>query len=330
MKASSYIKQKNAKYAFVSTKSICQGEQVSLLWPHVFSLGLQIHFTHTSFTWSNSAKDNAGVTCIIVGVRNSSGDLCTIYHDLYANKVSRISPYLIPGGETVVVPESTPISWLPQMCMGSNAIDGKNLVIEKAEYETIISNDPEIKHFIKRYMGATDFLSGKERYCLWIDDNEIEEALRFDFIKERLDQCAQYRSCAGRDAKKVAHLPHRFCYRTHKNTTAIIFPRTTTERRIYVPCGFISGESSVINEAAFAIYDAELYVLSILSSRMHYVWFSTTSGRLRTGFRYSVKLSYNTFPIPELTDTLITELTDSALNILAIRENNPELSLSNM
>lgn len=330
MKASTYIRDIDAKYAFVSTKSICQGEQVSLLWPHIFSLDLEIDFAHTPFNWTNSAKDNAGVTCIIVGVRNNNKSNCKIFYSDYFSDVKSISPYLIKGGQTVVIPESTSLSWLPPMCMGSNAIDGKRLVIEKSEYESLITQVPEGKKFIRRYMGATDFLAGKERYCLWIDDNDVAEARRIDFIRDRLDQCKSYRKNAGRDAKKVAHLPHRFCYRTHKDTMALIFPRTTTERRVYVPTGFISGKDVVINEAAFAIYNAEPYILSLLSSRMHYIWFSTTSGRLRTGFRYSVKLSYNTFIVPSLSDKDIQDLNYSAMKILSTRESYPHLSLSNM
>lgn len=328
--ASQYIKGINAKFAFVSTKSICQGEQVSLLWPIIYSNQVEIKFCHQPFTWSNSAKDLAGVTCIIVGVENESATKKEIYTEQYSYKVNSISPYLIEGNKDTVSPRSNPISAIPLMCMGSNAVDGKHLVVEKEEYKQQIELDASISKYFKRYIGATDFLSGKERYCLWIGDSEVQQASKYPFISKRLESCHSYRSSAGRDARKVADTPHRFCYRTHKNTQAIIFPRTTTERRIYVPVGYIDGKTSVINEAAFAIYDAEPFLLSILSSKMHYIWFSTTSGRLRTGFRYSVKLSYNNFPLPILSNEQESQLNDMAIEILSVREMFPSKTLSEL
>lgn len=330
LKASQYIKNINARFAFVSTKSICQGEQVSLLWPKIYSENVEIQFCYQPFTWSNSAKDLAGVTCIIVGVGNADSRQKEIYTDQYSYLVSSISPYLIEGSQETVSPRGKPISPIPIMCMGSNAIDGKHLVVEKNEYLEQMKMHPDSKPFYKRYIGATDFLSGKERYCLWIDDEKVNEASRFEFISKRLESCKNYRRTAGRDAKKVADTPHRFCYRTHKNTQAIIFPRTTTERRVYVPVGFIDGNASVINEAAFAIYDAAPYLVSLLSSKLHYVWFSTTSGRLRTGFRYSVKLSYNNFPVPVLTDSQIEMLNEMAIEILSVREQFPSQTLTEL
>lgn len=328
--ASKYIKGLNAKFAFVSTKSICQGEQVSLLWPKIYVNQVEIKFCHQPFTWSNSAKDLAGVTCIIVGIGNEGSDKKEIFTDQYSYKVDEVSPYLIEGNRDTVSPRSKPISAIPLMCMGSNAVDGKHLVVEKEEYNQQIELDPSIKTYFKRYMGATDFLSGKERYCLWIADSEVDEASKYPFISKRLESCRVYRANAGRDARKVADTPHRFCYRTHKNTQAIIFPRTTTERRVYVPVGYVDGKTSVINEAAFAIYDTEPYLLSILSSKMHYIWFSTTSGRLRTGFRYSVKLSYNNFPLPILTSEQESQLNEMATDILSVREMFPSKTLSEL
>ena len=178
-------------------------------------------------------------------------------------------------------------------------------------------------------MGGSDFLYGKTRHCLWINDEDVAEANAIPAIESRISQCEIYRKSAGRDAQKTASVPHRFCYRTHKDTVAIVFPKTTTERRKYVPCGYLNGDT-IINVDAFAIYDAELFVFSLLSSRLHVLWLNTTSGKLRTGHRYSVKLTYNTFPTPELSPDVKEVLAQNAIQILSEREEHPELTLAEM
>lgn len=328
VKAASYIQDKNAKSAFVSTKSICQGEQVYLLWPIIYKLGSEISFAFKPFEWSNNAKDNAGVTCIILGLQNQNSGSQFLIDGAFKRAVKNISPYLIEGESIWVEPVSKPINLLPPMCMGSNPVDGKNLVIENDELSEFDSAEGASR-FLKKYMGGSDFLYGKIRHCLWIDDDKVEEAESIPLIKKRISMCEEYRKSAGRDAQKVASVPHRFCYRTHKDTTAIVFPKTTTERRRYVPCGY-SNADTIINVDAFAIYDAELYVFSLLSSRLHVLWLNTTSGKLRTGHRYSVKLTYNTFPTPNLSNSDKDKLNASAINILSIRESHPELSLAEM
>lgn len=329
VKASKFIGNPESKFAFVSTKSICQGEQVSLLWPLILDHGLEIFFAHQSFNWSNNAKDNAGVTCIIIGIKKRPTEKKFIYKNDFSLQAKNINPYLIDGRNIWVASSTEPINGLPKMCMGSNPVDGKNLVVEKEEFEHLKSiEDPGTK-YIRRYTGGSDFLYGKERYCLWIPDDETDNANSSPFIRERIQSCRSYRTGAGRDAQKVASVPHRFCYRTHKELPAIIFPKTTTERRLYVPCGF-SNPDTIINVDAFAVYGADASIFSLLSSRMHVIWFSTTSGKLRTGHRYSVTMSYNTFPVPKITNNFRVQLIESALNILEVRENYPERSLANL
>lgn len=183
--------------------------------------------------------------------------------------------------------------------------------------------------FIKRYMGGNDFLKNNVRYCLWINENEIDEAKTNPFIFRRINKCREYRVNAGRDAKKVADKPYRFCYRTHQNKTAIIFPKTTSSGRKYVPVG-ITNESTVINVDAFAIYDIEIYLLGLLSSNLHNIWLSISSGKLGAGYRYSVKLSYNTFPFPPISIQRKKELTQTAFRILEEREKHPEKTLAQL
>ncbi|MDD2946634.1 MAG: N-6 DNA methylase [Acinetobacter sp.] len=322
-------KVKDLKVSFVSTSSICQGEQVHLLWPKLFLHNLKIIFAYKPFEWSNNAKDKAGVTCVIIGLSKNSTNKVKLYNGIGCSIESAISPYLLPINITWVKPHNKPLSKLPTMMMGSNPIDGTNLILNDDEYFIIKSQKPEILKFIKKYMGAIDLLKNTQRYCLWIEDKDLEEAMSYDFIRNRLEACKSYRINAGRDAKKVADFPHRFCYRVYQNKQAIIFPKTTSSQRNYVPCDLVS-ENTVINVDAFAIYEIQPYVLSILSSKMHNKWIELTSGRLGNGYRYSVKLTYNTFPLPNLTEEQVGQLNVAALNILSIREKYINKNLSDL
>jgi hypothetical protein len=154
--------------------------------------------------------------------------------------------------------------------MGSNPVDGKHLIISKHDYSLLINKHPEAKQFIRRYMGGDDFINGTERYCLWIDESNLDAAISIPFIGKRLDECRKYRKTAGRDAKKMADKPYRFCYRTHKNTSVIIYPNTSSANRMYLPGGFTDCHT-VINKDAFAIYDPPAYALGVLSSTLHRV-----------------------------------------------------------
>lgn len=330
IKASNYIKGANASFAFVATSSICQGEQVYLLWPYIFGNGQEIKFAHQPFAWENNARDNAGVSCIIVGVNNESNKSAKyIYSAGVSKRVKNISPYLIDARSVIVTPTTTPISPIPAMCMGSNPVDGTHLVLDKSEYQELLEKEKSASKYVKRYMGGNDLLYGEERYCLWIGEDDVAEALKIPFIKSRIDQCRDYRLTAGRDARKVADIPYRFCYRTHQNSNALIFPKTTSARRKYVPCG-ITSRDTVINVDAFAIYNPPPYIFSILSSRLHVIWLATTSGKLGTGHRYSVKLSYNNFPIPQLSDVHKSRLAELSLRILAVRELHSEYNLAEL
>ena len=215
------------------------------------------------------------------------------------------------------------------MCMGSNPVDGKNLIVTSSEKTEMITRTQATEKFLRRYLGGNDILKGLNRYCLWIGDDEVDDAIKIPDILDRINSCAEYRKNAGRDAKKVAHEPHRFCYRTHNDTDFIAIPKTSSSGRVYVPAN-IYRAGPVVNVDAFAIYDANSSLLSLLMSKMHNVWLATTSGRLGEGYRYSVKLSYNTFPIPDLTKTNRRTLTQCAANIMLVRESHFPCNLSNL
>lgn len=318
-KFSEYHEKEDSFASFVSTSSICQGEQASLLWPAMNSLGIEIRYAYRPFKWKNNAQNNAGVMCCIIGLSGKSKGSKYIYSEENVRQVQNITPYLTEGENVYVSSMSEPINGLPQMCMGSNPVDGTNLVLSPMDREEIANQDERAEVYMRRYLGGNDILKGAYRYCLWVADEDVDKALDIPLIRDRVEKCRIYRRNAGRDARKVADVPHRFCYRTHKEESFIALPKTSSSGRAYVPAEVFKA-GPVVNVDAFAIYNADLYVLSLIMSKMHNVWLSTTSGRLGEGYRYSVKLSYNTFPVPNLTVKNKQDLTKCAEDILLTRE----------
>jgi hypothetical protein len=314
-----YRKFGHARAAFVCTSSVCQGEQVALLWPNIFEKNLEIAFAYEPFKWSNNASNNAGVVCTIIGLRDRENQKKILFSSEQKKFVDNINPYLLDAPSVLIESVSAPINGLPGMCMGSNPVDGTHLVLTSEEAREIKKYYPAAEKFIKRYLGGVDILKDTFRYCLWIQDEDLSAALSVPPINTRIANCRSYRESAGRDAKNVADKPHRFCYKTYREVRSIALPKTSSSGREYVPAAIICS-GVVINVDAFAIYDSDLTTLSLISSKMHNVWLATTSGRLGDGYRYSVKLSYNTFPIPHLTEQNKADLTRCAEDILLARE----------
>jgi len=328
-KASDYIIDYKAKYAFVSTNSICQGEQVSLIWPYIYSKNLEIFFAYEPFNWTNNAKGKAGVTVIIIGIQNSKDSTKYLYINNRKKEVKGISPYLIPGKSTIMYQRKAPLSNFPIMMLGSSGIDGGHLMVSQQEKHQFIEGNPESERFIKPFLSGGDFLNGITRFCLWIDDNDVEEANSIDVIKNRIELCKKYRLTGGRDAVKAAEVPHRFFYRKYKKTESIIVPRTSSGRRNYLPCGFLSSDIIVSNQA-FVIYDAEPYLFGLLSSRIHCLWMSITSGKMRHDYSYSVNLTYNTFPFPDITNKQKENLNLYIFAILDERAKHPSKTIAQL
>tara|TARA_R110002124_G_scaffold104281_2_gene253979 strand:- start:3455 stop:6163 length:2709 start_codon:yes stop_codon:yes gene_type:complete len=329
-KATDYIVSfHKAKYAFVSTSSICQGEQVSLLWPYILSKNVEIAFAYEPFNWSNNAKGNAGVTVVIVGLENINNNLKYLFISDRKKEVKGISPYLIPGKSTIMYQRKVPLSNFPLMMLGSSGIDGGHLMVSLDEKKFFLDANHKSEKFIKPFLSGGDFLNGITRFCLWIDDDKIEEAKTIELIKKRIDLCKEFRLQGGRDAKKAAEVPHRFFYRKYKETESIIVPRTSSGRRNYLPCGFLSSEIIVSNQA-FVIYDAEPFLFGILSSRMHCLWMSITSGKMRKDYSYSVNLTYNTFPFPEISNKQKENLNLYVFAILDERAKHPSKTMAQL
>jgi hypothetical protein len=329
-KATDYISNINlSQYAFVSTNSISQGEQVSLIWPYIFEKEQEIKFAYQSFSWTNNAKDRAGVTVVIIGIGNISQSKKYIYNQNIKYEVKNISPYLIEASNTIMTQRKTSISNFPEMVLGSSGIDGGHLILTPDEKDLFIDADKRSTKFIKQFIGGADFLRGINRYCLWIEDNDVKESYSIPIIKERIDKCREYRQNAGRDAKKAADVPHRFFYRKHKDEDAIILPMTSSSRREYLPIGY-STTHPVISNGVFIIYSNALYMLGVLSSKLHNIWTSITSARMRNDYRYSVNLTYNTFPFPNISQKQKDEITELVFTIIDEREKHSQKTLAQL
>ncbi|MHC9011898.1 class I SAM-dependent DNA methyltransferase [Stenotrophomonas rhizophila] len=317
-KASQYI-EKGGAFAFVSTNSICQGVQVPIIWPQIFDRGQEIFFAHKDFYWSNNASNNANVICVVVGVSSGGGGDKYIYRDSQRQAVGNINAYLVNGPNVIVEKHSQSISGLPEMVAGNIPRDLGNFMLSSNEKEKLLQGHPEAAVLVRRILGSMEFINGIERYCLWIDDDRAALASSIPFIKNRLDAIVAYRESGSERGKLGVDTPHRFERTITAKATSIIVPRVSSEKRPHIPVGLL-GNDVVISDAAQAIYDAPLYVLSLICSRMHLAWVSLTAGRMKSDLRYSSGVCYNSFPIPLLTDQNRIDLTACAQEILLARE----------
>jgi hypothetical protein len=325
MKAADYGTKTNAASAFVTTNSLCQGQQVPILWPTLFSAGHEIDFAHTSFKWANLASHNAGVIVIIVGISNSrerKKRLYTLDSDgsTLERICSNINPYLVDGPNLVVESRREPPRDCAPMLFGNMPRDGGNLIVS---YDQKIngSADPVFQNYVRRFVGSEDFIQGKLRYCLWIERDQHEDALRSPVIAQRLEAVEQMRrSSKAGSTRDFAKVPYRFVQiQGTARVATLIVPRHSSERRAYLPIGLLD-PSTIIADSAFAIYDAPLWNLAVIASRLHLVWVAAVCGKLKTDYRYSNTLGWNTFPLPTLTEKNKADLSNSATEILLTRE----------
>lgn len=332
IKGAQYIKDTKGALAFVSTNSLSQGEQVALLWPLIYRNGVDIHFAHKDFKWTNSAKSNAGVTCIIVGLISNQylPQNRKLYQDNHILTCKNISPYLTPLNIPSVPKRTKTLSTLPKMVLGNMPNDWGYLHFSTEEKDDLIQKYPKVKPFIKKVVGSNEFIKGIDRWCLWISEKDLHEIEDIPLIQERLHSvCLERSKSKKKSYQQYANRPYRFIEIRHQTGSAIIIPGTSSERRPYIPIGFLD-DSTIINNLAFAIYNPEPYVFSILMSNMHMLWVRAVGGALETRLRYSSVLCYNTFPFPKITKELKDQLTESALNILTIREKYLNLSMSKL
>jgi hypothetical protein len=326
MKAADYGKHAPSTTAFVATNSICQGEQVPILWPEIFETGCEISFAHTSFRWSNLASHNAGVTVVVIGMQVRPKSARILFSEdstgyLAAKTVTNINAYLVPGPNLIVNKMSRSTGDRASMVWGNKPTDDGNFFLNIDQLQALLKESPESHQFVRQYFGAAEFIRGLQRFCIWIADNKAEEAAKIPEISKRLNSIRKFReSSKAAETRPAAKFPHRFRQiQGVAKESAIIIPAHTSERRKILPAGLLS-RTTIIANSAFAIYDAPLWNMALIVSKIHLIWIATVCGKLETRFRYSNTLGWNTFPIPSLTEKNKTDLTRCAEDILLARE----------
>lgn len=316
--------------AFVTTNSLCQGEQVANLWPKLIKFNAEIGFAYRSFKWTNSAKYNAGVTCAIISLRSKSAKPKFIYEGSRRETVKNINFYLADSSDVFVARTGVAISDFPPIVFGSMPRDGGWLILDISECKNITNKHPDSKKFIKKYIGSEEFINGKLRYCIWIESSDVVDAIKISFLADRFKKVAEMRNSSDAPSTRAyAQHPYMFVQRAYKPTHSIIVPRVSSERREYIPIGFLD-KDTVISDSAMAIYDAELWVFAVVTSRMHMTWVRAVGGRLKTDYRYSAELCYNTFPFPEISAQKKKELEYHAKQVLAERAKHSELTMADL
>lgn len=328
IKAATYIENSTAHVAFVSTNSITQGEQVSILWGQLFDRGIIIDFAYKSFIWDSEASIKAHVHCVIIGFSKDGSKTKRIFNDDSCVVVSNISPYLIPGANTLIERANKPICDVPHMEKGNQPTDGGNLIINEAEYDAFIADEPNAKQYIKRLYGAEEYINNKKRYCLWLVGVSPATIKSMPRVYKRVESCREDRLNGGPDKRKLADRPTEF--RETKNPERyILIPSTSSENRRYIPIGFMTS-NDISTNANLIIPDANMYHFGILTSNVHMAWMRTVAGRLEMRYRYSAKIVYNNFPWPSPTPEQKAKIEQTAQGILDARALYPDSSLADL
>ena len=311
MKAAIYNDSCPAPFAFVTTNSLCQGQQVPITWSLILKRGLRIRFAHTSFKWSNLAANKAGVTVVVTGVDREQGGIRRIYAGESVREVANINPYLTDHDISVVPAEKRPRATNVSMEYGVYYSKSAGLMLETAEKSALLATGVPSR-FLRRFIGSTEYINGKERFCLWIGDNEVDEICQFPVVRERIQSVKRDRTETDDEAvNKLAAKPHQFRERKGGEAFKIFVPIVSSENREYFPAGVADG-SVIPTNKAFYIPDGPLWSLAVIASKIHLAWIDTICGRLRTDFSYSNTLGWNTFPIPTLTEKNKSDLIRSA------------------
>lgn len=326
MKAAEYGTKTQAVAAFVATNSICQGRQVDTLWSLIFSLGHEIVFAYSSFKWANLATYNAGVTVVIVAISNSSNRTRRLFSaadnaGTSIKVVDNINAYLVPGPNVIVRPISRPINDMAEMSFGNMPNDGGNLLLNVDQAHSAVRDHDVPTTFIRPFLGSQEFIRGIERRCVWVTEDWYESANENEWLRARFKAVREQRTASDRKTTKdLAQFPYRFGeVRQRGDETVIVVPSVSSESREYLPVGYLPS-GAIVSNLAFALYDAPLWNMALIASRLHLVWIATVCGKLKTDFRYSNTLGWNTFPVPLLTEQNKTDLTRCAEDILLARE----------
>lgn len=321
LKGTQYCAGQNAAFAFVATNSIVQGGHVPTLWPLLFDSGMEIGFAYTSFKWKNNASNNAGVTCVIVGMRNKSEVTKLIFSNDEAIAAKNINGYLLDANNVEVTKASKPLTGLPLMDYGNKPVDGGHLILSEEERASLTQDYPNISGLIKPFVGSQELIKGTSRYCLWIEDEQLELALSVPEIHDRIERVRTMRlQSSKKQTQEQAQRSHSFGEaRQYDSKLTIAIPRVSSENREFLPVDVLT-QGEIISDRNFGIYDGPMWALALIASKMHHIWIATVCVRLRNDFSYSNTLGWNTFPVPELTEEQKDQLNQSARNIILTRE----------
>lgn len=337
LKAAKYIQGTTTKVAFVSTNSIVQGEQTSILWGQMINkYGIKIHFAHRTFKWSNEAKGNAAVYCVIVGFANFDTNQKRIfeYEDIKGEahelKVKNINPYLVDAKDIFIGKRTKPLCNVPRILKGNYYAKSEGLIVEEQDLDFLISNEPNSKKYIKFLIGADEFINSRKRYCLWLVDCPPDELRKMPHVIERVNRVKADRLTSSDKAmQKLAMTPTLF-RETNNPDSCLVIPVVSSERRNYIPMGFID-KNTISTNGNLIMPDANLYHFGILMTTMHMAWVKTLCGRLKSDFRYSKDNVYNNYPWPENpSEKQIKTIEEKAQNVLDVRASFPTSSLADL
>ena len=337
LKAAKFIQQTSIKVAFVSTNSIVQGEQTSILWGQMLNkYGIKIHFAHRTFKWSNEAKGNAAVYCVIVGFANYDTNNKSIFEyenikgEAHELKVKNINPYLVEAKDLLITKSSNPICKVPKMSFGNMPLDGGNLLLSDKDKSEFITKEPKAEKFIKPLISALEFLNGGKRWCLWLVDAEPSELKQMPEVLKRAELVKKFRlESKAPSTQKFAATPTLFRDRNQPESF-IVVPRVSSENRKYIPMGFFD-LNSIVSDTCMSIPNGTLYHFGILMSVMHMAWVKSVCGRLESRFRYSKDIVYNNYPWPENpTEKQINAIETAAQKVLDARVDFPKSSLADL
>lgn len=333
-KAADYILNTSIECAYVSTNSICQGEQVVNLWKPIFSSGICINFAYRTFQWDSEANLKAHVHCIIVGFSLKNKTIKKLFSDNRMTIAQNINPYLVNAGNIFVVSRKTPISDVPKMFIGCEMKDDGNYVMSEEEKDILLSQEPQAAKFVHPYMMGKDFIARKPRYCLWLKDANPTELKRCPHVLERVKKVRDFRiNCPSLDTQHYAEKPTypvRLRYYSEERTSsALALPKVSSQNRRYIPMEVINPDV-IAGSKLFLIPDISLYHFGVLTSNVHMAWMRTVCGRLKSDYSYASNIVYNTFPWPEPSDKQKAQIEKTAQAILDARELYPDSSLADL
>lgn len=336
-KATEYMEaHPKTESAFVSTNSITQGEQVGVLWPDLLRRGVRINFAHRTFQWSSAAKGKAAVHCVIVGFALHDLPRKTIfeYEDITGEPQSitarSINSYLVSALDVIVSRRSTAICKVPPMRFGNQPIDGGHLLLSNEEKDSLLASDPIAAPFIRRFVGSDEFINGLDRWCLWLGNTSPATLKKMPSVMARLDAVRGFRLSSKRPAtQELAVTPSRFAFVSHTEEEYIIVPSVSSERRAFVPIGFMPS-NVIASNLCLIIPGASLFHFGVLSSTMHNAWMRTVCGRLKSDYRYSSGIVYNNFTWPEPSDKQRQAIEAAGQGVLDARAKYPDSTLADL